>query len=83
MEIILDKNHGKAIKIKVNPFKGRKYFQISEVWRTTEEEEWKPSKKNITISSNILNDFFKFLETNKNEIISEINEANVDVINKS
>lgn len=79
-EHIIDKGFGKGIKISLNEYKGKKFLQIGEVWKTSpEDKEWKFSKKNITFNSKTIDEFFSVLEKNKNQIYSELSVKPAEV----
>ena len=76
MKTIIDKGFNKAILIELREYKGKNFLQLMEMWKTTEEEDWKFSKKNLTINSKTIKEFVEFIKANGDELIKEI-EVNV------
>jgi len=72
-EKIIDKGFGKGIKLSMNEFKGKKFFQIMEMWKTSpDDKEWKYSKKNFTVNAKTIEEFVKYFKDNGDEIIKEL-----------
>jgi hypothetical protein len=74
MKKIIDKGFNKAVLMELREYKGKKFLQLMELWRADEKEEWKFSKKNITINSNTISDFIDFIIENGEELKKEIGE---------
>jgi len=68
MKMIAEKSQTKALQMELCEYKGRKYLQVMELWRNDATEEWKFSKKNVSINALVLDDFLEFVETNKEEL---------------
>jgi len=54
MEKIINKGFGKGLKLSLGEFKGVKYLQIMELWKLNPKDDWKFSKKNVTINKRVL-----------------------------
>jgi len=75
METTIPKSKTKAIRLSTGNFKGSNYLQIMELWKTDaaeEDEEWKFSKKNVTINKNNIKEFIDFIKDNGDEIIETV-----------
>ncbi len=46
---VVDKNSGERIEIRAAEYEGHPYVDIRTYWRTRDDEEWKPSKKGVTL----------------------------------
>jgi len=72
MKIMIEKGYGKCNKIHISEFKGKKFFQIMEMWRERPEDEWKFSKKNVSFNSENFKEFYKFILDNGEKIMEEL-----------
>ena len=73
-EILIKKSESKAIKVAMGEFKNTKFLQIMEMWKSDSENEWKFSKKNITIGKTNIKEFIEFIVNNKDEILEGVSK---------
>ena len=72
MKTIIDKGYGKGLLLELKEFKGSKFLSLMELWKKEENEDWKFSKKNITVNATTLKQFLEFIDENRQELIDEI-----------
>jgi len=74
MEKIINKGFGKGLKLSLGEFKGVKYLQIMELWKLNPKDDWKFSKKNVTINKRVLKEFIEFVKENEAELLKQIGD---------
>ena len=68
IELIIDKGFNKGIKISTSEYNGYKYLSINDLWRSSEDEDWKFNKKSITIPPKHIKEVITFLKENEEDI---------------
>jgi hypothetical protein len=54
-EVFVEKREGERIRIGFNEYEGREYIDIRQQYQT-EEEEWRPTKKGVTLPADKLDE---------------------------
>ncbi len=51
---VVDKNSRERIEVRLAEYEGHPYIDIRTYWRSGEDEEWKPSKKGVTLKPTLV-----------------------------
>lgn len=51
---VVDKNSRERIEVRAAEYEGHPYIDIPTYWRTGEDEDWKPSKKGVTLNPTLV-----------------------------
>ncbi len=57
----IDKNSRERIEVRAAEYEGHPYIDIRTFWRTGEDEEWKPSKKGVTLKPTLVGELIAVL----------------------
>ena len=58
---VVDKNSRERIEIRAAEYQGHPYIDIRTYWRSGEEEDWKPSKKGVTLKPELVGELIAAL----------------------
>ncbi len=64
---VVDKNSGERIEVRAAEYKGHPYIDIRTYWRTGDDEEWRPSKKGVTLRPGLVGDLIEALRKAREE----------------
>ncbi len=59
---IVDKNSRERIEIRAAEYEGHPYIDIRTYWRTRDDEEWRPSKKGVTLKPELVEELIVALK---------------------
>ncbi len=62
---VVDKNSRERIEVRAAEYEGHPYIDIPTYWRTGEDEDWKPSKKGVTVKPELVGDLIAALQKAK------------------
>ncbi len=57
----VDKNSNVRIEIRACELEGHPFLDIRQFWRTSPEEEWRPSKKGVTLKPELVGELIVVL----------------------
>ncbi len=58
---VVDKNTRERIEVRLTEYEGHPFVDIRTYWRTGEDEEWKPSKKGVTLKPTLVGELIAVL----------------------
>lgn len=58
----VDKNSRERVEIRECELEGHLFIDIRQFWRTSLEEEWRPTRKGITIKPSVIGELIATLE---------------------
>ncbi len=58
----VDKNSRERIEVRACEYQGHPYIDIRTYWRSGEEEDWKPSKKGVTLRPALVAELIALLQ---------------------
>ena len=58
---IVDKNSRERIEVRAAEYEGHPYIDIRTYWRTKDDDEWKPSKKGVTLRPELVGELIQAL----------------------
>jgi len=58
---VVDKNSRERIEVRSAEYQGHPYVDIRTYWRSGEDEDWKPSKKGVTLKPALVGDLIVVL----------------------
>lgn len=70
---VIEKNDLEQIQISISTFRKKRYLDIRTFYREDEEtEDWKPTKKGISINTEMLEEFKEIVNKGINQLLEEI-----------
>ena len=63
----VDKNNNERIEIRACELEGHPFIDIRQFWRTSPEEEWRPSKKGVTLKPGLVDELIAVLKKVENK----------------
>ncbi len=58
----VEKNTRERIEIRAAEYEGHPYIDVRTYWRTRDDEEWKPSKKGVTLRPELVGELIAALK---------------------
>ena len=58
----VDKNSRERIEVRACELEGHPFIDIRQFWRTSPDEEWRPTKKGVTIKPQVVGELIAALE---------------------
>ena len=59
---VVDKNSRERIEVRAAEYEGHSYIDIRTYWRSGDEDEWRPSKKGVTLKPGLVGDLIVVLK---------------------
>ncbi len=63
----VDKNSRERIEVRATEYEGRPYIDIRSWWRSNDDDGWKPSKKGVTLRSELVKELIALLKKAENK----------------
>ena len=58
---VVDKNSRERIEVRAAEYQGHQYIDIRTYWRNGEDDDWKPSKKGVTVKPELVGELIAVL----------------------
>ena len=58
----VDKNSREQIQVRAAEYEGHPYIDIRTYWRNGEDDDWKPSKKGVTLKPELVGELIAVLK---------------------
>lgn len=59
---VVDKNDREQIQVSAREYQGHPYVDVRVYWRTDPSEEWKPSRKGVTVRPDLVGELIALLQ---------------------
>ena len=58
----VNKNTRERIEVRATEYEGRRYIDVRVWWRSNDDDEWKPSKKGVTLRPELVGELIVVLK---------------------
>ncbi len=64
---VVDKNSRERIEVRAAEYEGHSYIDIRTYWRSQDGEEWRPSKKGVTLKPELVGELIAAIRKSGNK----------------